>query len=266
MFKILDKFILGPKIHCINVLAPLISAKAQAGQFVMVRVNEKGERIPLTISDFDRENGSITIVFQEAGRTTQLLGSMEKGESIPDVLGPQGNPTEAGRFGNACVIGGGIGVAPVYILARKLKEEGNNVTAILGYKSKEYVFWEDKIRSVSDQVLISTNDGSYGEKGLVTDLLNKLISGGQKIDRVFAIGPTVMMRAVAEVTRENKIKTIVSLNTLMVCGMGMCGACRVNIGAKVRFACMDGPDFDGHQVDFEELTQRLTTYKNEESG
>jgi ferredoxin--NADP+ reductase len=264
MFKIIRKFILGPGIQCIVFDAPLIAKKAEAGQFVIVRVREKGERIPLTIADFDRESGTITIVFQELGKSTRLFGRLKAGDYIPDLLGPQGNPTEVEKFGNVAVVGGGIGVAAIYPLLKELKEKGNNVTAIAGYRSKDYVFWEDKIRAVSERLLIATNDGSYGRKGLVTDLLKEVIAE-EKIDRVFAIGPTIMMKAVSDLTKEKNIKTIVSLNSLMVCGMGMCGACRVTVGGKTHFTCMDGPDFDGHFVDFEELMKRLETYNLEEN-
>ena len=263
MFKILEKKELGPQIHVIVVEAPLIARKAEPGHFVVIRLHEKGERIPVTISDFDREQGTITIVFQGLGKTSHMLGKFKVGDTIPDLLGPQGNPTEIKKYGNVVVVGGGIGLAPVYPLARKLTAAGNKVTAIVGYRSKEFVFWEDKIRSVTDKVLIATNDGSYGDKGFVTDILKQQMTK-TKIDQVFAIGPAVMMQAVAELTRPAKISTIVSLNSLMVCGMGMCGACRVTIGGKTLFTCMDGPDFDGHQVDFPELLQRLNTYKTEE--
>ena len=264
MFKILDKQLLGPKIQCIVLNAPLVAQKAEPGQFVMVRVHKKGKRIPLSLADFSPRQNTITIVFQEIGKTTHQLGILNKGDSIPDLLGPQGNPTEIGNFGNVVVVGGGIGVAPVFPLARKLKETGNHVTAILGYRSKEYLFWEERLRSVSDQALIATNDGSYGKKGFVTDVLAEMITSGKKIDRVLAIGPAVMMKAVSDLTRTSGIKTIVSLNSMMVCGMGMCGACRVTVKNETRFTCMDGPDFDGHQVDFEELMKRLDTYKEEE--
>jgi len=264
MFKILDKQFLGPKIQCIVLDAPLIAQKAEPGQFVMVMVHKKGKRIPLSLADFSPRQNTITIVFQEIGKTTHQLGILNKGDSIPDLLGPQGNPTETENFGNVVVIGGGIGVAPVFPLARKLKEAGNHVTAILGYRSKEYLFWEEKLRSVSDQAFIATNDGSYGKKGFVTDILAEIMVSGKKIDRVLAIGPAVMMKAISDLTRRSEIKTIVSLNSLMVCGMGMCGACRVTVRNETRFTCMDGPDFDGHQVDFEELMKRLDTYKEEE--
>jgi NAD(P)H-flavin reductase len=264
MFKILDKYILGPKMHYVLMDAPLIAKKAQAGQFVIVRVREQGERVPLTIADFDAKKGTVTLVFQEAGKTTTLLAGMKKGDCLLDLLGPQGNPTEIINYGNVVVIGGGIGVAPVYPLARALKEKGNKVTSIIGYRSKDHIFWEDKMKAVSDQLIIATNDGSYGKKGFVTDMFKEIVQAGDQVDIVFAIGPAVMMRAVAEMTRPMGIKTVVSLNSLMVCGMGMCGACRVEVAGKTRFTCMDGPDFDAHQVDFDLLMKRLDTYKNEE--
>ena len=264
MFKIIDTYELGPKMHYMLMDAPLIAAKAQAGQFVIIRVSEKGERVPLTIADYDRVNGTVTLVFQEAGKTTCALGAMKKGDFLHDLLGPQGNPTEVEKFGHAVVIGGGIGVAPVYPLARALKEVGNKVTSIIGYRSKDYIFWEDKMRAASSQLIIATNDGSYGKKGFVTEMLKNIMDSGEVVDIVFAIGPPVMMKAVCDMTREKKLKTIVSLNSLMVCGMGMCGACRVSVGEKTKFTCMDGPDFDGHQVDFPLLMKRLETYKAEE--
>lgn len=264
MARIIKKETLGLGIYSIVVSSPLIARKAEAGQFVIVRLSETGERIPLTISDFNRQEGTITVVFLEAGKTTRLLGAMEEGEDILDLLGPQGNPTEIGSFGNVILIGGGIGVAPVYPLARALKEKGNRVIALLGYRNKEYVFWHEKIGSVSDKVLVATDDGSYGKKGLVTDMLRELAVGREKIDKIFAIGPTPMMKAVVDLAREMNISTVVSLNSLMVCGMGMCGACRVTIAGKVKFTCMDGPDFQGDLVDFDELMQRLNAYSHEE--
>lgn len=266
MFKILEKYVLGPKIHFALMEAPLIAKKAEAGQFVIVRVSEKGERLPLTIADYDRKNGTISLVFQEMGKSTHQFGILKAGDNLLDLLGPQGNPTETEQFGHTVVIGGGIGIAPVYPLARKLKEKGNSVTAIIGYRAKEYVFWEERMKAVSDNLIIATNDGSYGRKGFVTDMLKELMAAesAKKIDRIFAIGPAVMMKAVADMTREAEIPTIVSLNSLMVCGMGMCGACRVSVGNKTRFTCMDGPDFDGHLVDFPELMMRLSTYKDDE--
>ena len=264
MFKILEKQKLVPKIELMQIEAPLVAKKAEPGQFVVVRVNENGERIPLTIADFDRNKGVITIVFQKVGKTTHLLATKNKGDVIADVLGPLGNPSEINHFGKVVCIGGGVGVAPIYPLARKLKKNGNEVTTIVGYRSKDYVFWEERIRNVSDRVFVATNDGSYGEKGFVTDILKRLMDRGERIDRVFAIGPAIMMKVVCDVTREKAIKTMVSLNSLMVCGMGMCGACRVIVGGETKFTCADGPDFDGHLVDFNILMERLNTYKEEE--
>ncbi|MEW5759024.1 MAG: sulfide/dihydroorotate dehydrogenase-like FAD/NAD-binding protein [Candidatus Omnitrophota bacterium] len=264
MFKILDKYELAPKIHYCLIEAPLIAKKANAGQFVVIRLDEKGERIPLTIADFDGEKGVITLVFQELGKTTSMFAKMKKGEYILDLLGPQGNPSEIKNFGNVVIIGGGIGIAPVYLLAKTLRGLKNHVTAILGYRSKEFIFWQDKMQLVSDRLLISTNDGSFGKKGFVTDVLRGIIGSNDKIDKVFAIGPAEMMRAVAELTKTKNISTIVSLNSLMVCSMGMCGACRVTVGKKTKFTCMDGPDFDANEIDFDELIKRLNTYKNEE--
>lgn len=263
MFTILEKKLLAPNIHYALMKAPLIAAKARAGQFVMVRISDTGERVPLTIADFDREQGTITLVFQEAGKTTKLFGALSAGDAIPDLLGPQGNPTEIENFGRCVVVGGGIGVAPVYPLARELTRAGNDVTAVIGYRSKDHVFWEDKMKSVSKRLVICTNDGSYGMKGFVTDALKQEMSSAP-VSIVFAIGPAVMMRAVAELTRPAGIKTIVSLNSLMVCAMGMCGACRVEVGGKTHFTCMDGPDFNAHDVDFALLMKRLETYKDEE--
>ena len=264
MFKIIKKEKLAPQVYHLVIEAGLIAKKAQAGQFVIARVMDKGERIPLTIADFNRQDGTIDIVFQEAGKTTQLLAALKSGDFILDLLGPQGNPTEIENFGNVVVVGGGVGVAAVYPIIKALKEKSNHVTAILGYRSVDYVFWEEKIKNCSDCLLITTNDGSYARQGLVTDILKELIQHKEKIDRVISVGPTVMMKAVSEVTAGFNIKTIVSLNSLMVCGMGMCGACRVSVAGQTRFTCMDGPDFDGHEVDFKELSNRLSTYKEEE--
>ncbi len=264
MFKILKKEKLAPKTFFMEVEAPMIARKAEPGQFIVIRVYEKGERIPLTIADFNRDKGTISMVFQEIGKTTHLLGTKNEGDQISDILGPLGNPSEADYFGNVICIGGGVGIAPVYPLSRKLKQNGNRVTSIIGYRAKDYVFWEDKMRSASDKLYIATNDGSYGEKGFVTDVLKKILESGEKPDRIFAIGPAIMMKAVADLTRSYKIKTIVSLNSLMVCGMGMCGACRVTVGGETKFTCADGPDFDAHLVNFDELMKRLNTYKEEE--
>ncbi|MCI4462994.1 MAG: sulfide/dihydroorotate dehydrogenase-like FAD/NAD-binding protein [Caldisericum sp.] len=264
MFKILRKEILGPEMVLMELAAPNVSKTAEPGQFVVIRVYEKGERIPLTIADFDRSKGTVTIVFQKIGKTTHLLGTKNESEELADVFGPLGNPTEIESFGKVVVVGGGIGIAPIYPISRKLKSKGNEVIAIIGYRSKDYVFWEERMRSVSDKLLIATNDGSYGEKGFVTDVLKRVLEQEKGIERVFTIGPAIMMKAVADMTRPYNIKTIASLNSLMVCGMGMCGACRVTVGGETKFTCSDGPDFDAHLVDFDELMKRLNIYKEEE--
>lgn len=264
MYKIIEKYELGPQIYFARIAAPRIAAKAQAGQFVMVRVSAHGERIPLTIADYNRQDGSITLVFQTLGKTTTDLAALAAGDHIADILGPQGNPTDVHQIGDTVVIGGGIGIAPSFTIARALREAGNRVTTIVGFRSQDYVFWEDRMREVSDELIVCTNDGSYGEKGFVTDALNRLIQQNIAIDKVFAIGPAVMMQAIAQATLPHHIPTVVSLNALMVCGMGMCGACRITYDQATKFSCMDGPDMDAHHVDFPELLQRLTTYKNEE--
>lgn len=264
MFKILRKEVLGPEMVLMEVEAPNVAKTAEPGQFVVVRVYDKGERIPLTIADFDRTKGVVTLVFQKIGKTTHLLGSKNQGDFISDVFGPLGNPTEIENFGKVVCVGGGIGIAPIYPISRKLKSKGNEVISIIGYRSKNYVFWEDKMRAVSDRLLISTNDGTYGEKGFVTDVLKKILDSEKDIRRVFTIGPAIMMKAVADMTRPFNIPTIASLNSLMVCGMGMCGACRVTVGGETKFTCSDGPDFDAHLVDFDELMKRLNIYKEEE--
>ncbi|MBN1500973.1 MAG: sulfide/dihydroorotate dehydrogenase-like FAD/NAD-binding protein [Spirochaetes bacterium] len=264
MIKIIEKYKLGPGMNFALLDAPLIAESAEPGQFVIVTIDEKSERIPLTIADFDRENKTISIVFQEMGKGTHRLANMQAGDFLYGVLGPQGNPSVIHENKDVIIIGGGIGIAPVFPIARKLTAHGNRVTSIIGYRNKDYVFWEDKMNAVSSSLLIATNDGSYGEKGFVTDLLKKEIESGKNIDEVIAIGPPIMMKAVSDMTREHSIKTIVSLNSLMVCGMGMCGACRVTVNNEIKFTCMDGPEFDAHQVDFNELMQRLGTYKNDE--
>lgn len=264
MFKLIEKIKLGPHIYQATFYAPAIAARAQAGQFVMVRVTLTGERIPLTIADYDRKQGTLTLVFQVLGKTTRYLEELLVGDSIPDLLGPQGNPTDVSYYGHTLVIGGGIGIAPSFTIARALKTAGNNVSTIVGFRSKDHVFWEEKIQAVSDNLYICTNDGSYGRQGFVTTVLAEMMASDTQIDRIFCIGPAVMMKAVAEATRERKITTIVSLNALMVCGMGMCGACRISYDNATRFSCMDGPDLDGHKVNFDELIKRLETYKAEE--
>ncbi len=264
MFKILSKRVIGPEMFEMVVFAPNVARRVEPGQFIMVRVNERGERIPLSIGDFDRQSQTITIVFQRVGKSSYMLSMLNEGDNILDVVGPLGNPTEVENFGTVVCVGGGIGIAPIYPIAMKLKNSGNRVISIIGYRSKEHVFWEDRLREASHELLVATNDGSYGEKGFVTDVLKKLLDNDVRIDRIITIGPPIMMKAVADMTRPYSIKTIASLNSIMVCGLGMCGACRVTVGGKTKFTCADGPDFDAHLVDFDEFMKRLNMYREEE--
>lgn len=265
MFKIIERRELAPTLKLYVVEAPMIARRAQPGQFVILRVHEQGERVPLTIADFDREQGTITLVFQEVGHSTRLLGDLQLGDGILDLLGPLGEPTEHPQGKNAVCIGGGVGVAPVYPEAKGLHEHGYNVTSIIGARNSELLFFEDEMAAVSNELLVATDDGSKGHKGFVTDLLQQLIDEGREIDFVIAVGPIPMMKAVADLTRKYKIKTIVSLNSMMVDGTGMCGGCRVTVGGEVKFTCIDGPAFDAHELDFEEQVRRLGMYKELES-
>ncbi|MEO0097518.1 MAG: sulfide/dihydroorotate dehydrogenase-like FAD/NAD-binding protein [candidate division WOR-3 bacterium] len=264
MAKILKKESLAPNIKKFIVEAPEIAKKAQPGQFVILRVDEKGERIPLTIGDFDRKKGTLTIIFQEVGKSTIHLGMLKEGEEIPDLVGPLGKPSEIEKFGTVCCIGGGVGTPEVYPVARALKEVDNYVISIIGARTKELVIMEKEMKEVSDELYITTDDGTYGMKGLVTDALKKILDSGKKIDRVIAVGPVIMMKAVSELTKNYNIKTIVSLNAMMLDGTGMCGICRVEIGGETKFACVDGPEFDGHLVNYNLLMARLKTYLEEE--
>lgn len=263
-FKILKKQELVPTIHLMEISAPRIAKKAQPGQFIILRIDEKGERIPLTIADFDREKGIITMIFQAVGKTTTHLSSLNAGDELLDFIGPLGNPAHIENEGTVVMVGGGVGVAPVFPQARAFKEAGNKVISIIGARSENLLLWEDRMREVSDELYITTDDGTKGHHGFVTDIVKKLLEGGTKVDRVVAIGPPVMMRAVAGVTRPFNVKTIVSLNSIMVDGTGMCGACRVLVGNETKFACVDGPEFDAHLVDFTLLMNRLAMYQPEE--
>jgi len=265
MYKIIERQDLAPSLKKFIVEAPMIARRAQPGQFVILRVHEQGERIPLTIADFDRERGTITLVFQEVGNTTRLLGNMEQGDGIIDLLGPLGEPTGHPQGKNAVCIGGGVGVAPVYPEAKGLHKAGYNVTSIIGARTSELLFFEEEMGAVSDELFVATDDGSKGHHGFVTDVLQKLIDDGRQVDFVIAVGPIPMMKAVADLTRKYGIKTIVSLNSMMVDGTGMCGGCRVTVGGEVKFTCVDGPAFDAHQLDFEEQMRRLSMYKDRES-
>lgn len=253
-----------PVIKELVINAPWIAEKHRAGQFVIVKVSENGERIPLTISDKDIEKGTINILFQEVGKTTMTLGMLAEGDKILDISGPLGKPTHIEKFGTVVCIGGGIGVAPVHPIAQALKMAGNRVISILGARTKGILIYEDLMRNTSDEVKITTDDGSYGRHGFVTDELKAMIESGMKIDLVVTIGPAIMMKMVCKVTEPNKILTFASLNTIMVDGTGMCGACRVTVGGRTKFVCVDGPEFDGHQVDFDEMMARLRQYVDEE--
>ncbi|HSE49332.1 MAG TPA: sulfide/dihydroorotate dehydrogenase-like FAD/NAD-binding protein [Terriglobales bacterium] len=261
MFPIVEARTLAPDIRQLTIFAPRIARRQKPGQFVIVRVHERGERIPLTIAAADPLEGHITIIVQAVGKTTALLNLLRAGDALLDVVGPLGKPSEMENFGTAVVIGGGVGTAIAFPTAKALKQAGNHVIFILGARNKELLLLENEIRAVADELIVMTDDGSYGTKGFVTDALKKLLDEGQKIDHVLAIGPIPMMKAVAGVTRPLMIKTVVSLNSIMVDGTGMCGGCRVGIDGDSQFACVDGPEFDAHQVDFDLLTRRNRAYR-----
>ncbi len=264
MYDILLRQDLVPNIHLFKIEAPAVAKKAQPGQFVVIRVDEKGERIPLTVADWDRKEGSVTIIFMEVGTTTHRLASLKTGDYIANFVGPLGLPTHIEKFGTVVCVAGGFAVAPIMPIARALKRKGNKVISILGARNKDLIFWENELRSASDQLIVTTDDGSYARKGLVTEPLKELLESSQKIDRVIAIGPSIMMKFCAKTTEPFGVKTIVSLNSIMVDGTGMCGCCRVSVGGITRFACVDGPDFDGHQVDWDLLLARQRIYLDEE--
>ena len=264
MFKILKKEEWSPSVFAMEIEAPRVARKAKAGQFIVLRVDEEGERIPLTIADFNRETGAVLIVFQVIGASTMKLAALNVGDSIVDFVGPLGQPSEIEKFGTVVVVGGGIGVAPTYPIARAMKEAGNKVIAIMGAKTKDILIMEEEMKAVTDEVVVTTDDGSYGMKGFVTNAVQALVDRGEKIDQITAIGPVIMMKSVADATRSLGIRTIVSLNPIMVDGTGMCGCCRVTVDGRVRFACVDGPDFDGHLVDFDELINRNSVYRERE--
>ncbi len=265
MAKIITKRRLNPTVTLMEVSAPLIAKKALPGQFIILRVDEKGERIPLTIADYDREKGTITIIFQKVGLTTELLDTLEEGDDILDFVGPLGRPTELEGVKKVAVIGGGVGCAIAYPQAKYLHEHGVAVDVIAGFRSKDIVILEEEFQAACDHLYLTTDDGSYGEKGLVTDKLKALIEAGNQYDAVISIGPIIMMKFVCKTTEPYGIKTLVSLNPIMIDGTGMCGGCRVSVGGQMKFACVDGPDFDGHQVDFDELMARNAAYKEREA-
>lgn len=264
MFKILHAEFIAPGIKRFVIEAPRIARKQKPGQFIILRLSEKGERIPLTIERSDPQRGTVNLVVQSAGKTTHLLNLLETGDTILDIVGPLGKPSEIENFGTVVVMGGGVGTAMAYPTAVALKKAGNRVISIVGARDKELVILEREMGEVSDSLMITTDDGSYADKGFVTDKLRQLIDNGTRIDLVLAVGPIPMMKAVADVTRKERIRTIVSLNPIMIDGTGMCGGCRVLIDGKSEFACVDGPEFDAHRVDFSVLVQRNSTYRDAE--
>lgn len=262
MFKIVEKKELNPTVTLMKIKAPLVAKKAQPGQFVILRVDEAGERIPLTVADYDRENETITIIFQIVGATTKALNEKKEGDHISDFVGPLGRATHTDGLKKVAVVGGGVGCAIAYPVAKKLHEVGCCVHSIIGFRNKDLLILEDEFKNASEKLIIMSDDGSVGEKGLVTDALKKLIEAGNEYDEVIAIGPLVMMKFVAKLTKEYGIKTVVSMNPIMIDGTGMCGGCRLTVGGKTMFACVDGPEFDGHLVDFDEAMDRATMYKD----
>jgi len=264
MFTIVEKRRLNDSMTLMAVEAPFIAKKAKAGQFIILRVNEFGERIPLTVADYDREKGTITIIYQKVGKTTLLLDQLNVGDAILDFIGPLGQATELDNYKKVAVIGGGAGCAIAYPQAKALHNMGAKVDMIAGFRNKDIIILEDEMKAVSDHLILTTDDGSNGNKGFVTDALRQNIENGAGYDLVIAIGPLVMMRAVCNLTKEYNIKTLISMNPIMIDGTGMCGGCRLTVGGKTKFACVDGPDFDGHEVDFDEAIQRSRTYSDME--
>ena len=265
MYRIVKKEALKPTVTLYEIEAPMVAKKAEPGQFIILRVDENGERIPITIHDFDREKGTVTIIVQTIGATTEKLRHKAEGEYIQDFVGPLGRPTETEGKKKVCVVGGGVGCAIAYPVLKKFHDCGAEVHAVVGFKNKDLVILEDKFRAASSVLKLMTDDGSYGEKGLVTDALKALIDAGNQYDEIFAIGPAIMMKFVSKTTEPYGIPTTVSMSPIMVDGTGMCGGCRVTVGGEVKFACVDGPDFDGHKVDYAELMNRNGVYRDQEA-
>ena len=261
MFEIVRKQALNPTVTLMEIAAPLVARKAEPGQFIILRTDEAGERIPLTVADYDREKGTVTIIFQIVGATTEKLNHMNVGDCLQDFVGPLGKATETEGLKKVAVVGGGVGCAIAYPIAKKLHEQGCEVHSIVGFRTKDLVILEDEFRAASDKLFMMTDDGSYGTKGVVTNPLKELIESGEQYDEVIAIGPVIMMKFVCLTTKPYGIKTIVSMNPIMIDGTGMCGGCRLSVGGETKFACVDGPDFDGHLVDFDEAMARGAMYK-----
>ncbi len=261
MFEILEKKSLNPFVSMMKINAPRVAKKAEPGQFIILRTDSEGERIPLTIADFDREKGSVTIIFQIVGSTTEKLNSMNVGDCLCDFVGPLGKATETEGLKKVAVVGGGVGCAIAYPVAKKLHEMGVEVHVIAGFRNKELVILEDEFTAASSKLVIMSDDGSAGEKGLVTDALKKLIESGEKYDRVITIGPLIMMKFICQLTKEYNVPTVASMNPIMIDGTGMCGGCRLTVGGETKFACVDGPEFDGHLIDFDEAMARSASYR-----
>jgi ferredoxin--NADP+ reductase len=267
LYEILEKIDLTPLVHLFKIKAPKVASKAQAGQFIILRHGETGERIPLTLADWNKDEGSVSVVFMEVGLTTRKLATLKAGDAITDFAGPLGLPTHIASYGTIVCVAGGFAAATIMPIARSLKTAGNRVVTIMGARSRELLFWEKEVGCWSDELIVTTDDGSYGRKGLVTEpLRDLLLDAAHPVDRVIAIGPTIMMKFSCKTTQPFKVKTIASLNPIMVDGTGMCGCCRVSVGGVTRFACVDGPDFDGHEVDWDELMARQRTYLEQEGG
>lgn len=261
MYQIVKKKVLNPTVTMMDIAAPLVAKKAEAGQFIILRVNEDGERIPLTVAGYDREAGTVKIIFQVVGATTELLNHKEEGEYIQDFVGPLGTPTHTEGLKKVCVVGGGVGCAIALPVAQKLHEMGCEVHSIIGFRNKDLLILEDEFKAASDKLIVMTDDGSYGRQGVVTAPLKELIEAGENYDEVITIGPLIMMKFVVATTKPFGVKTVVSMNPIMIDGTGMCGGCRLTVGGKTKFACVDGPDFDGFEVDFDEAMARSTMYK-----
>ena len=262
MYRIVKKRVLNPTVSLMEIEAPAVARKAEPGQFIILRVDEEGERIPLTIADFDREKGTVTIIYQVVGATTEKLNHKEQGQFLQDFVGPLGRATETEGLKRVAVVGGGVGTAIAYPVAKKLHDVGCHVDLIVGFRNKDLVILEDEFKAASTNLIIGTDDGSYGKKALVTDLLKEQIEAGAKYDRVITIGPVIMMKFVCELTKKYDIPTVVSMNPIMIDGTGMCGGCRLSVGGETKFACVDGPEFDGHKVDFDEAMARGAMYKD----
>ena len=266
MYKIVKKEVLNPTVTRMDIEAPFVARKAQPGQFIILRVDEDGERVPLTVADFNREEGTVSIIFQVVGASTEKLNHLNEGEYIADFVGPLGKATDIENKKRVCVVGGGVGCAIAYPVAKGLFEKGCEVHSVIGFRNRDLVILEEDFDKVSAKCVKMSDDGSWGEKGLVTDALRALIEEGNEYDEVICIGPLMMMKFVCALTKEYNVKTIVSMNPVMVDGTGMCGGCRLTVGGKVKFACVDGPEFDGHEVDFDEAIKRSGTYKAFEKG